>query len=651
MENSTFSSSTISGAVGCVEDVLAIESRAPELAGCNISTYALLREGLSQNPDKPALSFFLKSDGYENPFVWSGQQLLACITQTANMFRRLGLRRDDVVAYVLPNLPETHWTAWGAETAGISFAINPLLEAPMMLELMNAARPKFLVTLATTPGSDIWEKVSPILGHVPSLEGVLTIDPMLYLHGERCATSVRSDAEAATARLEGLSVFDFHATLQRAPTEALEFEVPKGDDLASYFCTGGTTGMPKIAMRTHRTEVANALELRAALGAALATPGTPIFCGLPLFHVNAQLVTGLLPWSAGCHVVLGAPLGYRMPGLIPNFWKIVEFYKLAWFSGVPTVYSSLLQVPVGDTDISSLRYGVCGAAPMPKELIVRFQQETGVKILEGYGLTEGGCASSINPVEGECRVGSIGLRLPWQGMRVVLLAKTGGYFRDALVGEAGVIVIKGPNLFKGYLNPVHNHGLWLEIPDADGHGEQWLNTGDLGHIDEQGYFWLTGRAKELIIRGGHNIDPKMIEEPMHAHPAVAMAAAVGRPDAHSGEIPVLYVQLRPGATVTEDELMEHARQTVAEKAALPKRIHVVTSLPMTAVGKIFKPALTMAEMESVLREEAAACGVALVHCQAVRDERRGVVLNWAIEGDPTELLARLNKYSFAHEMA
>ena len=649
MENSTFSSSTVIGAVGSVEDVLAIERRAPELAGCDISTYALLSAGLSQAPDSPALSFFLKSEDYENPFVWTGQQWLACITQTANMFRRLGLQRDDVVAFVLPNLPETHWTIWGAETAGIAFAINPLLEAPMMLELMNAAQPKFVVTLASTPGSDLWEKVSPILDQVPSLSSVLTVNPLRYLRGEARIAQVSGEGGSDPEHRAGLSVFDFHTALEQASGDQLEFAAPKGEDVASYFCTGGTTGTPKIAVRMHRTEVANALELTASVGAALASPGTTAFCGLPLFHVNAQLVTGLLLWSAGCHVVLGTPFGYRAPGLIPNFWKIIDFYKPAWFSGVPTVYSSLLQVPVGDCDLSSLRYGVCGAAPMPKELIARFQQESGVKILEGYGLTEGGCASSINPVAGECRVGSIGLRLPWQGMRVVLLSKTGGYLRDARVGEAGLIVIKGPNLFKGYLNPVHNKGLWLEIPDTGGHGEPWLNTGDLGHVDEQGYFWLTGRAKELIIRGGHNIDPKMIEEPMHAHPSVAMAAAVGRPDAHSGEVPVLYVQLRPGTTATEDELMEFARQTVAEKAALPRRVHIVTSIPTTAVGKIFKPALSMAEMESVLREEAAACGVILVHCQAVRDERRGIVLNWSAEKDPGELITRLNKYAFAHE--
>jgi len=649
MEKPIFSSPVVSGAVACMEDVLAIECRVPQFPGSDISTYELLSRGLSSAPEATALSFFLRGEDYEQPFTWTQREWLGCITQAANMFRRLGLQRDGVVAFILPNLPETHWTIWGGEAAGVVFPINPLLEVPMMLELMNAAKPWLVVTLAQTPGSDLWEKVSSVLPQVNSLAAVLTVDPLRYLPGQAGVVPEAGDVKEPR-QIAHLPIFDFHSELRWAPNAELEFDSPRGEDAASYFCTGGTTGTPKIAVRMHRTEVANAMELGATAGAALASPGTKAFCGLPLFHVNAQIATGLLPWSTGCHVVLGTPQGYRAPGLIQNFWKMVEHYKLTWFSGVPTIYSSLLQVPTAGCNISSLRYGVCGAAPMPKELITRFQLETGVKILEGYGLTEGGCVSSINPVAGECRVGSIGLRLPWQDMRVVRLTESGGYLREARVGEAGTIVVKGPNLFKGYLNPVHNQGLWLEIPDDQGGSERWLNTGDLGHVDERGYFWLTGRAKELIIRGGHNIDPKMIEEPMHTHPAVAMAAAVGRPAAHAGEIPVLYVQLRPGTNASADELMEHARKTVAEKAALPKTIHIVSSLPMTAVGKIFKPALAMTEMESIVREEAETCGLFVKHCQAIRDERKGVVLKWSVDGDPRALILRLEKYSFSHEM-
>ena len=296
------------------------------------------------------------------------------------------------------------------------------------------------------------------------------------------------------------------------PDDRLEFDAPALNDVASYFCTGGTTGMPKIAVRTHRTEVANAIQVGAMFGELGAEQ--PLFCGLPLFHVNAQIATGLMPWSRGGHVVLATPQGYRTQGLIQEFWRIAAHYRLFSFSAVPTIYAALLQSPREGLDLASLKFGLCGAAPMPFELISRFERETGIRILEGYGLTEGGCVSTLNPPGGSPRPGSIGIRPPWQDLRVMVL-DGGSYVREAAPGETGTIAITGPNLFEGYLNDAHNRGLWIEVP---GLPSRWLNTGDLGRVDAEGYVWLTGRSKELIIRGGHNIDPKMIEEPMHEHP-------------------------------------------------------------------------------------------------------------------------------------
>ena len=266
-----------------------------------------------------------------------------------------------------------------------------------------------------------------------------------------------------------------------------------------------------------------------------------MFCGLPLFHVNGQLVTGLQIWLRGDHVVLATPEGYRGKNVIARFWDIVAHYRVNTFSGVPTIYSALLNVPLGGADISSLEYAVCGAAPMPAKLIEDFEAKTGVKIVEGYGLTEGGCVSAVNPPSGERRAGSIGLRIPYQQMISAVLDETGRFVRRADPNEIGSILINGPNVFRGYLDPGHNAGLWVEID-----GEKWLNTGDLGRQDPDGYFWLTGRRKELIIRGGHNIDPKIIEDALQTHPAVLLTAAVGSPDAYAGELPVAYVQLKPG---------------------------------------------------------------------------------------------------------
>lgn len=627
-------------------DVQALEAGPRDLLAGASNTYALLRQGMDLAPGAPALSFFLQTPDHARPFRWTYRDWLARITQTANMFRQAGVQKGDVIAFVLPNLPETHWTIWGGETAATVFAINPLLEAPMIRDLMAAGKAQWLVTLAPTPGADIWQKVSGLAAELPGLKGVFTVTPLTYLQSPLRGVLKWVSRLKTPARLGNTPVLDFHAQLKKAPDNALTFPAPQLDDIASYFCTGGTTGMPKIAVRTHRTEVANALQVAAAFGTESMGPANTYFCGLPLFHVNAQIGTGLAAWSQGAHVLLGTPQGYRGPGLIPKFWEIAETHKLTSFSGVPTVYSALLQVPRTGRDLSHLKYGVCGAAPMPVELFNRFQSEVGIKILEGYGLTEGGCVSSLNPPNGESRVGSIGVRLPWQDMRVVLLDKQGQYEADAAVEEIGAIAIKGPNLFKGYLNPAHNEGLWISRPGTDGQSETWLNTGDLGRMDAQGYFWLTGRRKELIIRGGHNIDPKMIEEPMHAHPAVALAAAVGRPDPHAGEVPVVYVQLRPGQSATPDELMAHAQQTIAERAAWPKAVLVVDALPVTAIGKIFKPALTQKELEGVCREEASACGFTLTHCEARQDPRLGTVLQWDGTGNVEGMRERLGRYTF-----
>jgi fatty-acyl-CoA synthase len=274
------------------------------------------------------------------------------------------------------------------------------------------------------------------------------------------------------------------------------------------------------------------------------------FCGLPLFHVNAQFVTGLQAWMRGDHIVLATPEGYRGKNVITRFWEIVAHYRVTTFSGVPTIFSALMNAPIASADISSLEFALCGAAPMPAKLIADFEAKTGAKVIEGYGLTEAGCVSSVNPSAGERRAGSIGLRIPYQQMMASILDDAGRFVRKAETNEIGSILIHGPNVFRGYLDPRHNAGLWVEIA-----GARWLNTGDLGRQDGDGYFWLTGRRKELIILGGHNIDPKMIEEALQEHPAVALAAAIGRPDAYAGEVPVAFVQLKPAASATEQELV------------------------------------------------------------------------------------------------
>ncbi|MFN7040154.1 MAG: acyl-CoA synthetase [Acidovorax temperans] len=582
-------------AIAGIADIHALEAQG--CAPLPRSTYEMIGAAARAHASAPALSFFARVQDHARPEVWTYATLFAGITATANYLHELGVRQSDVVAFVLPNLPQTHLAIWGAQAAGIAFAVNPLMEPQAIADLLVAANAKVLITLMPGRGMDLWSHLQPLLAQASDLAHVLLMDPTGPYHGDESAAPTETAAH--------YTVHDFAQGLQRQPVDHLvsgrEFHP---DQHSSYFCTGGTTGAPKIAMRTHGNEVANAWSTGQLLGASIA-PGKTLFCGLPLFHVNGVLVTGLLPFSRGAHVIIGTPQGYRGEGVIPRFWELVEHHRINFFSGVPTVYAALVQHPTEGRDLSSLEYGLCGAAPMPVELMRNFQEATGLTILEGYGLTEGACVSTCNPPGGERRTGSIGLRLPLQPMKAVVLDEQGVYVRDCAIGEVGVLTISGPNVFAGYRNADQDQGLWLELHD----GQRWLNTGDLGRQDAQGYFYLTGRKKELIIRGGHNIDPAIIEEPLHRHPAVQLAAAVGRPDLHAGELPVAYVQLKPGATATEEELLSFLKTHIAERAAIPKAIRVTELMPLTSVGKIFKPELRQREiadaLETALRDAGA----------------------------------------------
>jgi fatty-acyl-CoA synthase len=628
--------------IASLADVLAVEqARQRDRSGSlPNSTYEMISATARSHPDAPALSYFARVEDHVHPQVWSYETLWAGITATANFLHALTVGSDDVVAIVLPNLPQTHLAIWGGQAAAICFPINPMLEPAAIAELLSAVEAKVLVTLADAPGADLWSRLQPLLSRVRSLNHVVLVDP---------ADQARGFTGAAGHDLVGrVAVHDFAEALRNQPADRLlGGRIIRPGDRSSYFCTGGTTGTPKIAMRTHANEVANAWSVAQFLGDGIA-PGKTIFCGLPLFHVNGVLVTGLLPFSRGAHVILGTPQGYRADGVIKRFWELVEHHRINFFSGVPTVYSALLQQPTHGRDLSSLEYGLCGAAPMPLELMRAFQRLTGLKILEGYGLTEGTCVSTCNPPLGERRSGSIGLRLPLQEMKAVVLDEAGEYVRDCAIDEAGALVISGPNVFAGYCTPGHERGLWPNLAD----GRRWLNTGDLGRQDSEGYFFLSGRKKDLIIRAGHNIDPASIEEALHRHPAVQLVAAIGRPDPYAGELPVAYVQLKAGALASEEELLAFAREEIAERAARPKAIWVIASMPMTGVGKIFKPALRRREIEYSLRSALQDAGVTCTRLDVIDDKHRGIQVDATVADSAAAEAARvvLGRFPFRFEV-
>ena len=419
--------------VQTLNDIESLERVPLSERGLACSTYEALRQAAERTPQAPALSFFADAADFKHTHEWNYSQLFVDITRAANAFHDLGIKPGEVLAFILPNLPETHFTLWGGEAAGIVMAINPLLEARQMAGLLNAAKASVVVTLAPTPGSDLWPKLASQLDQLPTVSSVVWVSMEPYV-----AEPVRGILKAMALKERdlhsGIAIHDWRSLMNIQPHTCLKSgRQIRQDECSSYICTGGTTGLPKIAARTHGSEVFNAWAVSAHLQPR--SGGQVIFCGLPLFHVNGQLVTGLMPWTQGDHVILGTPQGYRGEGVIPRFWEMVEHFGINLFSGVPTVYAALLQNEWQGRDLSSLRFAMCGAAPMPAELFREFENRTGVKILEGYGLTEGACVSSINPPHGERHIGSIGIRIAYQNMRAVLLNDSGEYLSLIHISE------------------------------------------------------------------------------------------------------------------------------------------------------------------------------------------------------------------------
>lgn len=543
------------------------------------STYGMFEWAAAQYADKEALRFQPFSNHNEGVVSFSYRDVFEKITQTANLFNKLTVGEESsIVSYILPNIPQTHFTIWGAEAAGIVNGINPFLESKKISNIIRSANSKVLVCLSKNDSPELWEKTKSIIELTPSIHTLVIV-------GNDCDTLGLS-AEV------GIKVVDFNKSTACESSASLENKRDiHQDDIASYFHTGGTTGTPKIVQHTHANELNNAMSLNAFY------PGSNddvCLVGLPLFHVNAVIGTGLAAFMRGSCVLLLTPAGFRTPGVLENLWQLIEVHKATLFSCVPTILTALLNFPVDKHNIQSLNYVVCGAAPLSTNLMARFEDASGAKILESYGLTEGSCITTLNPPHGERKVGSIGLALPGQKLKIVQLSNDSKILKECSSNEVGTLLIQGKNVFPGYLQSEKNNGVLLDYG--------WLNTGDLAKIDEDGYVWLMGREKDLIIRGGHNIDPAMIEEVFMVHSDVASVAAVGQPDIYAGELPCVYICLKPGVYISTDELMSFCESLIPERAAKPVHIEIIDDLPLTEVGKIFKPALRLEASKRVISQ-------------------------------------------------
>ncbi|MDX2484729.1 MAG: acyl-CoA synthetase [Pseudodonghicola sp.] len=612
-----------------MEDRLAIEKEMPwSERDVPKTLYHMLAGTAHKFPNNNAVSYQIFSGPKDKAETLTWSQLLEKVCQTANLFRSLGIGETDVVACVLPNCTETLLTILGGAIAGIVNPINPLLEPEQIASILRETGAKVVVTLKPFPKTDVPQKVVEAVRHAPNVDTVLEVDLNRYLTPPKSWI-----VPLARPKLEGKALvahadyMDFGKALAKQPKK-LSFDDGGKDRVGFYFHTGGTTGMPKVAQHKYSGAIYNGW-----LGhEMLFTEKDNIMCPLPLFHVFACHVIVMASLASGAHVVFPTPAGYRGDGVFDNFWKLIERWKISFIITVPTAVSALMQRKV-DADISTVKTAFSGSAPMPLELFKRFESASGVTIVEGYGLTEATCLVSCNPPDGEKKVGSIGIPFPYTDVKIMRGTADGP--QQCGVDEIGEICISNPGVYAGhtYTEADKNVDLFYE--------GKYLRTGDLGRIDKDGYLWITGRAKDLIIRGGHNIDPGEIEEAMLAHEAVAFAGAIGQPDAYAGEMPCVYVELIEGATVSEQELMEHCKVHVHERAARPKFIGILDELPKTAVGKVFKPDLRKMAITRVYDDALKAADLQARVVSVSDDKTRGLVAQLRRHGADEEEVAHV----------
>lgn len=604
------------------------------------STYEVLRLGRDANPDAPAISFLPNASADDTPQVISHREFFGRVTQAANAFAALGVAPGDTVSLLLPLLPQAFYTLYGAEAAGVANPVNALLEPYQLIEILRAAQTKVLVTLGPMPGSDLWDKVGRIRHEVPGLAAVVAVG------GASVATARPGDAPAAGGPVP---VFDFDALLAAQPADRLASgRVIADRDTAAYFHTGGTTGTPKLVRHTHRNQVYQAWVIGLMLRAR---PGDALLFGLPLFHVGGALTQGLGPLAHGGHLVVLSGSGWRQPNAVREVWRLVRRYRPETFGAVPTVLSAALQMPHEPADIASLRRVSGGGSAIPVAVARTYADDFKLPVLEVYGMTETSSVHTISYADRPIRLGSVGHAVPYSRVRVVKVDADGRCTGDCAPGEIGVVAMAGPGVFPGYLSERHNAGAFIE--------PGWVNSGDLGRLDADGYLWITGRAKDLVIRGGHNIDPQPIEEILYQHPAVALAAMVGQPDAYAGELPVAYVQPKPGVAVDIGTLIDWIRERTPERAAVPVALHLIDTMPLTGVGKVFKPALRWDSARRVVERDLAdlglpglrvACGAHPVHGSLITVHAPGVP-----EAERSALAGRIGQrlgpLTMRHELA
>ena len=571
----------------------------------------LLHATARLHPDRPALTVIPGGGYLGRSSTISHRDLYRKVIRAANLFHALLGAQGGTVAFLGPIVEGMMEALLGAQTAGVAGTINYLLNADVIADLLVAENATVLVLSPPDVDAAVWQKAATVIERVPSLKKIV----VLGIPGA-AGGSMIAFAEAASGHSD----------------ETLEFETRSSrETVCALFHTGGTTGRPKLVRLTHGNQIHAAWSFAQVHGLS---ENDVVINGFPLFHVGGTMTTGLSVLAAGGHVIFPSPYSLRDREAIRTYWNMVEAFHVTIVSGVPTSITALAEVPVGDVDISSVRMGLTGGAVCPKAVSERFFERTGIRLYETYGMTETAAAIAFNPGRGTPVQGSVGFRAPFAQTQIVNLDPDNS---DVIcpVGTSGLVLVKGPQVFPGYADPRHDRGILRE----DG----WLNTGDVGYLTDDQRLVLTGRAKDLIVRSGHNINPTDIEDVANTFPGVQISAAVGMPDAYAGEVAILYAVPAPGAKLDASLLQRYLDDHVAEPPARPKRVILIDALPTTAVGKIVKNDLRdRAIVEKVMIEAERIFGAAVTPVVAVaKDEKLNTVVRVDVPVDDAAGIQKL----------
>ncbi|WNC16567.1 long-chain fatty acid--CoA ligase [Brevibacillus brevis] len=531
---------------------------APSLEYPRVPLTRFLEQSAADFPDSFAIYFLGKRITY--------RELLAMSYQFAHALIRRGVRKGDRVAIMLPNTPQTVISYYGALFAGATVVMtNPLYTERELIHQLNDSGAETIITLDM-----LYSRVSSVQASTPLKRLIVTsIGDFLPFFKKLLYPFVQKRERHNPQVPYGSEVEPFLSLLKESAPNPVKTEIDAENDIALLQYTGGTTGVAKGVMLTHANLIANAVQCQAVLH-KVRRGRERIMGALPLFHVYGMTTVMNKGISIAAEIILVPKYDVK------QIFDMIDKVRPTLFPGAPTMYIALINhADLQKHDLSCIEVCVSGSAPLPAEVQHKFEELTGGKLVEGYGLTEASPVTHSNPIWGKRVAGSIGLPWPDTDCRIVD-SSTG----EALPpGEVGELAVKGPQVMKGYWNRPEETAAVLQ----DG----WLLTGDVGYMDEDGYFYIVDRKKDMIIAGGYNIYPREVEEVLFEHPAVQEAAVIGVPDPYRGETVKAFVVFKQGKQASEDELEKHCRNRLAAYK-IPRQYEFRSELPKTMVGKVLR---------------------------------------------------------------